>query len=237
MEEEIHVVSLQSVALTREKQTIIEDEVAAYEKATNQVIKEILKRQLTSSANTIEVLRDAIAREFLHLRSSVGPLSELNDEQLRSEFSRRFPLSTIQSRFKLDRESSESEGTFIERYRREFGLFYELQYVKDIVITARVEIGRHRRLSKTLRSIRDKTPYFKPGRVIYSTPILQLSDNAKALLLLTANGEEVPLVFDKRSRNDSIDVLNQLIKGTRNHERIRINWNKEGYLDIDIRLK
>jgi hypothetical protein len=237
MEEELHVVSLQSVALTREKQTVIEDEVSTYEEATNQVIKEILKKRLTSSARTIEVLRDAIARKFLHLRSSVGPLSKLNDEQLRSEFSRRFSLSVIQSRFKLEREASERESAFNERYRREFALFYELQYMKDIVKSARVEIGRHSRLAKTLRSIRDKTPYFKSGRLIYSKPILMLSNDAKALLLLTANGEEVPLVFDKRTRNDSIEILNQLLNGTKKHGRIRITWNKEGYLDIDIQLK
>ncbi len=231
------ILSLQSVALTRDKQIMVEEEVNNYHDATNFVIREILKRRLSSTARTIESLQDEIARKYLHLRGSVGPLSQLKDNQLRAEFARRFSISTIQSRVRIDRDPSETDEMFNIRQRRDFGIIYETQYIRDVVKTARVEIGKHSRLAQTLRSIRERKPYFKPGRIIYSKPIIQLSDDAKAVLLLTGKGDEVPLVFDKRTRNESIDILQALLEKKMKYERVRIISNREGYLDIVFRIQ
>ncbi len=221
------IITVQSVALTREKSVSIQKETKFYQDATNFVIKEILKNHITSSAHTIESVRDDVVRRFLHLRDSTGPLSELNDKQLREVFARRFPVTIVNKRFK--------EKVDPARLRPEFALRYEMQYVQDVVKTARVEIGKHRKMARTLRSIRDKSPYFKPGRMIFSGVIVGISDDSKALLLLTPDGEEIPIVFDKRSRNRVISKLQAMVSGSRKYGRVRIIWNREGYADIDIR--
>jgi len=230
------VISLQTVALTREKQGDIQEEVAIYHKATNHAIREILKKKLATFNSSVDSLLDSTTREYVYLRNSVGPLSELTDDQLRETFSRRFSLQVIGDRIIVERNQAESEESYLERCRKDFAIVYEKQYVKDIVKTARVEIGRHRNLARTLRSIRDKTPYFKPGRIIYSKPIVQLSKDGKAILLLTAAGNEIPLVFDKYTRNASIDILEAIVKHKTKYERVRLTWNREGYMNIDVRL-
>jgi hypothetical protein len=222
------IITVQSVALTREKSVSIQRETKFYQDATNFVIKEILKKHISSAARTIELVRDDVIRRFLHLRDSTGPLSELNHQQLSEVFARRFSVTIVNKRFKERVEPA--------RLRPEFAQKYEAQYVQDVVKTARVEIGQHRKMARTLRSIRDKSPYFKPGRMIFSGVIVSISDEGKALLLLTPDGEEVPIVFDKRSRNRVISKLQAMASGARRYGRIRIIWNREGYADIDIRV-
>ncbi|UCE09896.1 MAG: hypothetical protein JSW61_13130 [Candidatus Thorarchaeota archaeon] len=107
------------------------------------------------------------------------------------------------------------------------------EYLQDVVKTARVEIGRHRRMSKTVRSLRGKRPYFKPGQMILSNPIVSLGE--KALVLISAKEEELPIPFDKRSRNRVIDILQKLSRDPKMYGRIRLTWRKAGYADIDIR--
>jgi hypothetical protein len=231
------IVSLQTVALTREKQADIQEEVAIYHKATNQVIKEILRKKMVSFNNTVDELLESITRKYVYLRNSVGPLSELDDDQLRDIFSRRFSLQVIKERIMVERNQVESDEAYLERCRKDFAIIYEKQFVRDVVKTSRVEIGKHRSLARTLRSIRDKTPYFKPGRIIFSKPIVQFSKDGKALLLLTANGNEIPLVFDKYTRNASIDILDAIVKHKIKYDRARLTWNREGYMNIDVRLQ
>ena len=176
-EEDVDILKLSSVPLTREKQIVVEAEFEKYATATNFTIKAILQKKLTSHTRAVKVLLD----------------------------------------------------DFIEKFdRRE-------SYRKDVVKTARVEIGRHKVLAQTMRSMRDKTPYFKSGRMIFSTPIISLGE--KAIILAGGDGTSIPIPFDKRSRNKEAEVLNELRKGTRGFGRIRLTWNREGYLDIDIRVE
>ncbi|MFW9842400.1 MAG: hypothetical protein ACFFES_15990 [Candidatus Thorarchaeota archaeon] len=113
------------------------------------------------------------------------------------------------------------------------------QYFQDVVKTARVEISNHRKLAKTVRSMRDKTPFFKPGRMILSQPLLRLSE--KAVTLSIPDGTKLAIPFDKRSRNRLIEKIQSILRGEKSGEinrkygRIRITWNKEGFADIDIR--
>lgn len=109
------------------------------------------------------------------------------------------------------------------------------QYIEDVVKTARVEIGRHRKLAKTIRSLRDKDPYFKPDRVIFSDPIVKISE--KALLLYTKDGTEIPIPYDKHSRNQVLVELNALATGKKKYGRVRLTRRKEGYIEIDIRVE
>ena len=121
--------------------------------------------------------------------------------------------------------------------RHAFAMKYRDQFVRDIVKTARVEIGRHRELEKTIRSMRGEIPHFKPGKMMVSGFLVNLDE--KGINLLTSSGKVLPLPFDKRSRNREVERLGKIKdekKKKRKYGRIRFTWNKEGYANIDIRL-
>lgn len=125
------------------------------------------------------------------------------------------------------------QDDFSERYDK------RRAYLEDVVRTAGAEITRHRKLAKTIRSMRDKTPFFKPGRIIHSQPIVRLDE--KAVTLTLADGSLLPIPFDKRSRNRLADKIASILRGSKEgvinnkYGRIRISWHKEGFADIDIR--
>lgn len=124
--------------------------------------------------------------------------------------------------------------------REEFGERFNKsqQYLNDVVMTARGEIGRHRRLAKAVRSLQDKTPHLKLPRMILSQPLIGM--NEKTLLLTLRNGTRLPIPFDKRSRNRSAEEIRLILKGSKEGEinknigRVRLTFNREGYLNIDI---
>jgi hypothetical protein len=108
------------------------------------------------------------------------------------------------------------------------------QFIHDVVKTARVVIGRHRRLSHTIRSMRSKTPFFKPGRMIFSHPIVSVDE--VALILQTKSGDKLPIPLDKHSRNQSAQILRYLSKNPEIYGRIRLTWDDIGsYVKIAIR--
>jgi hypothetical protein len=109
------------------------------------------------------------------------------------------------------------------------------QYVRDVVKTAWGEVQEHRRLAHTVRSMRDKAPVFRSGRMIFSQPIVSVDE--KSVQLQTAEKEKVPIPFDKRSRNRLAEKLQLLVRRRTAYGRVRLTWNKEGYMDIDIRTE
>jgi hypothetical protein len=181
--QDIEILKLLSVTLSREKQDILEEELRKYGAATNWTIKQIQKLTLSTRSKTFEALQDEFATKFDKRRT----------------------------------------------------------YLEDVVKTASVEINQHRKLAKTIRSMRDKSPYFKPGRLILSQPIIRLDE--KAVTLTLTDGSLLPIPFDKRSRNRLAEKIAMILRGTkegeinRKYSRIRITWNKEGFADIDIRAK
>ncbi|MHA1965059.1 MAG: hypothetical protein ACXACG_13505 [Candidatus Thorarchaeota archaeon] len=179
--QDVEVLKLLSVTLTRDKQILLEEELQKYGAATNWTIKQILKQRLSSRAKTFEALQD----------------------------------------------------DFVNKYDK------RRRYLEDVVKTASVEITQHHKLAETVRSMRDRTPYFKPGRLIFSQPIVRLDE--KAVTLTLTDGSLLPIPFDKRSRNRLAEKIAAIIRGSKeggvnkNYDRIRITWNKEGFADIDIR--
>jgi len=179
--QDVEILKLLSVTLTRDKQLVLEDELQKYGAATNWTIKQILKQKLSSRTKTIEVLKDEFADKY--------------DKRQR--------------------------------------------YLEDVVKTASVEITEHRKLAETIRTMRDKTPYFKPGRLILSQPIIRLDQ--KAVTLVLTDNNLLPIPFDKRSRNRLSEKIAAILRGSKEGEinkkysRIRITWNKEGFADIAIR--
>jgi hypothetical protein len=109
------------------------------------------------------------------------------------------------------------------------------QYLRDVVKTAWGEVREHRTLAQTIRSMREKAPVFRSGRMIFSKPIVSVDE--KSLQLQTVDKEQVPIPFDKRSRNRILEELQSLVRGTTTYGRVRLTWNKEGYMDIDIHTK
>ena len=230
-ESPVEIVKLLSVALTWEKQKIVEAEFEKYTKATNYTIKAIYKRHLTNPQRTVDTLLDEITRKFVckPIDSTETPNEKI--EILHDKFGKRFEYSLI-------KEIIDAPEMSAEDIRNQFAIDFSNQYVHDIVKTARVEIGEHRGMAKTIRSMRDEIPYFKPGRMILSGLLVGISE--KACDLLTTSGKRVPIPYDKRSRNRVTDRLLEIKdkKGkSRKYGRVRFSWNREGYVDIDIKLK
>ncbi|MHA1137839.1 MAG: hypothetical protein ACTSSE_15275 [Candidatus Thorarchaeota archaeon] len=182
------LLKLSSVALTREKQSPIEEEFIRYGKAVNWVIKVLLKNRMTKQAQIVE----AIQKEF-----SV----------------------------KFDSRPA---------------------YLNDVVRTAGAEIARHRKLAVNVRSMRDKDPFFRKGRAIFSQPIVKISE--KALTLMLADRTRVPIPYDKFSRNQNAEKIAEILIAepvgpdatgklppNKRYGRIRLTWNTQGFVNIDIR--
>lgn len=229
-ESPVEIIKLLSVALTREKQNIIKVEFDKYASATNYVIKVVYKKHISNTSKTIELVQDEITEEFLCKSSETTISSDREIEEVLTDFGKQFS-SDIVSKIITDPSLKPNQA------RNAFALKYRDQFVRDVVKTARVEIGRHRELKKTIRSMRGKIPHFKPGKMILSGFLVNLDE--RGLDLLTTNGKVLPLPFDKRSRNREVERLvriKDIEKGKRKYGRIRFTWNKEGYTNIDIRL-
>jgi hypothetical protein len=118
--------------------------------------------------------------------------------------------------------------------------------MRDVVKSACSEIARHRKLAMTVISMRDKTPFFKKGRMILSQPLVEISE--KALILTLADRTKVPIPYDKFSRNQNAEQITEILKGAstkvdnlgkkilnKRYGRIRLTWNNQGFVNIDIR--
>ncbi len=108
------------------------------------------------------------------------------------------------------------------------------EYLEDAVKTARAAIAQHRKLARTVRSMRDRTPFFKPGRLILSSPIIKIDSDG--IILFTATNEAVPLPFDKHSRNKDVETLRAIVDRKRQVGRVRLTWRKEGFLEVTVRV-
>jgi len=130
----------------------------------------------------------------------------------------------------------------------EFAKEYDVRsiYLDDIITSAHAEITRYNKLAMTIRSMRDKTPFFRSGRIILSQPIIKVGD--KAVILKLQDRSEVAIPYDKRSRNRLAPKIEAILRGeqkkvdvsgtallNKRYERIRLTWNNEGFADIDIR--
>lgn len=186
---ETRILKMQSVALTRDKQILLLEELARYADATNWVIRAIIKNHLSKPSKIQEMVRERFFEQF-------------------------------------DKRP---------------------EYLSDVIITAWSEIAHHRKLARTIRSMRDKTPFYKRGRAIYSQPIAKISE--RAIILKLPDQTQLPIPFDKYSRNKAIEEINQILKEeplkidsigkkslNRRYDRIRLTWNNAGFLKMDIKI-
>jgi len=222
------VVRLLSVPLTREKQSKLLSELQTYASAANYIIKTIIDKQIALNMRALEALREDFEAKLFRL-ATVEPdaTGEVVPEDARRKFA---------SRFKQDlagkyvgqgtRAQGQTDSTFAEWYVR--------RYFDDVLRGALGEISRHRRLARTVRSLRNKTPHFKSGRMILSPPIAAVGDSG--CTILGTMGVEIPIPFDKRSRSQESTLLHSIAGGGQQYQRVRLTWRKEGYVEVDVRL-
>jgi hypothetical protein len=218
----VEIVKLQSVTLTREKQLALENDFRVYADATNYCIKNILRRAIATQTRAVDVLYDEVSEGFIFKR--------------KSESSNPTPLAFGQRfRYDLITEYVKEPTLNPESARLEFAHIYAQQYTTDTVRTARVVIGRHRKLARAVISLQDKIPFFRFGTIILSGILADVSE--RAVNVLTLSGEQVSIPFDKRSRNRESAILQKLANERTKYGRTRLILNKEGFLDIDLRVR
>ncbi|MDF1538878.1 MAG: hypothetical protein P1Q69_08245 [Candidatus Thorarchaeota archaeon] len=218
----VKIVKTLSVILTRDKQDIVDYNLDTYANATNYAIKTIFKRHLASPRAAYDALYADIRDRFVYNK-------EVDAEEADGKivFGGRFPFAIIS---RIIGESDKNPVELLQEFTERFAH----QYVSDVIKTASVEITRYRKLSKMIVSMRNKIPHFKQGVMIVSGFLVNIDTGGATLL--TLGGQEVPIPFDKRSRNREIDILEQIASGKRKIQRVRFTRNREGYLNIDIRL-
>jgi len=228
----VEIIKLLTVTLTREKQDILNPELVTYAAATNYSIKTILKKHIPNKQKAYEILRDDIQNKFIFVTRDGQPSDSL-------DFGKRFKYTTItryipeKIKTKTHQGIREIQRT-PEELRLAFSQDYSEQYINDVVTTAAVEITRYRKLTATIVSMRGKIPHFKEGTMILSGMLVGIGE--KTVNLLTLSGESLSIPFDKRSRNREIQILQEIAEGDKKFDRVRLTWNKEGFLNVDIRL-
>jgi hypothetical protein len=177
------------------------------------------------SANDVEILK---------LLSVL--LTQTKQDQLKEEFDK-YTEATNFVLTEILKQHLTSESQAIDELRDEFTAKFDsrVAYLEDVVKTARVKIGEHRAMARSMRSLRNKTPYFEEGKMIFSEPIIKVKPSAT--ILFTADDEEIPVPYDKRTRNRNKDILTEIASGKRDHGRVRLTWKKAGYVGVDIRVE
>jgi hypothetical protein len=194
----------------------------------NYTIKLMIQKQIVLRSKALETLKDAFERKFFALIISADGSDTEPSSGARVAFESKFDSNTI---------TKYRTALVSKQYEQDTGpvdLFVH-QYFRDVVRTAMSEIARHRRLAATVKSMRDKSPFFKPGRMILSSPIANIGETG--CVLLAAHGEEIPVPFDKRSRGRETAMLTSLASGQKKYSGVRLKWHKEGYVEIDIRIE
>jgi len=82
--------------------------------------------------------------------------------------------------------------------------------------------------------------------MILSQPIVKVGE--KAVILKLPDRTDVAIPYDKRSKNRLAPEIDAILRGepamsnasstmqlNRRYERVRLTWNTEGFVDIDIR--
>ena len=140
------------------------------------------------------------------------------------------------------------QSQIVESIQKEFSEKFDSRpaYLNDVVRSAGAEIARHRNLAITVRSMRDKDPFFRKGRAIFSQPIVKISE--KVLTLMLVDRTRVPIPYDKFSRNQNAEKIATILKAepvgpdvtgklpsNKRYGRVRLTWNTQGFVIIDIR--
>ncbi|TFH06120.1 MAG: hypothetical protein E4H14_11435 [Candidatus Thorarchaeota archaeon] len=186
--------------------------------------------------------------EPIFVKLSSVTLTREKQIPIEEEFSRYVQATNWVIKILLKNRLLTKKAQILATIRDEFSERFDNRetYMNDVVRSACAEIVRHRKLAITIRSMRDKTPFFKKGRVIFSQPIVEMSE--KALILTLSDCTRIPIPYDKFSRNQNAEKIAEILKGNsvkvdaqgkiptnKRYGRIRLTWNNEGFVNIDIR--
>ena len=185
--------------------------------------------------------------EAILIKLSSVALTREKQIHLQEEFSR-YVQATNWVIKALIRNRLTKQQQIVEAIKDEFYKRFDSRpsYLKDVMRSAGAEISRHRKLAMTVRSMRDKTPYFRKGRAMFSQPIVKISE--KALILKLADHTMIPMPYDKFSRNQNAAMIAAILadepQGTgatgeilsnKRYHRIRLTWNSAGFVNIAIK--
>ena len=186
--------------------------------------------------------------ETILLKLSSVALTREKQIPIEEEFSRYVQATNWVIKVLLKNRKLTKQAQILDAIRDIFSERFDNRetYLNDVVRSACAEIARHRKLAVTIRSMRDKKPFFKKGRAIFSQPLAEISE--KALILTLADRTRVPIPYDKFSRNQNMEKIAEILKGNpvkvdaqgkmptnKRYGRIRLTWNNEGFVNIDIR--
>jgi len=188
--------------------------------------------------------------ETILLKLSSVALTREKQIPIEAEFTRYVQATNWVIKTLLKDRQLTKQGQILDAIRDEFSEQFDSRetYLNDVVRSAGAEIARHRKLAVTIRSMRDKTPFFKKGRAIFSQPLVEITE--KALILTLADRTRVPIPYDKFSRNQNAEKIAEILKGNpvkvdaqgkmptnKRYNRLRLTWNNEGFVNIDIKAK
>jgi hypothetical protein len=124
----------------------------------------------------------------------------------------------------------------VEAIKEEFRIRFDSrpEYLIDAVKTARLTIAHHRKMARVIRSMRDRSPFFKMGTMVFSPPLISIDETG--LTLTISRSDSLPVPFDKHSRNKEGAVLHEIAAGRAGIGRVRLVWRKEGFLEIAFRI-
>ncbi|RDE13257.1 MAG: hypothetical protein C4K47_06445 [Candidatus Thorarchaeota archaeon] len=226
-EQKARIVNLLSVPLTKDKQSVLLFEFNLYASLTNYIIKLMIRKQINSPSKA-ESLKESFEKKLFILAISSDSPEIASSENAQSVFESRFNPRTFEHyRGTLAPEQDNQHTGRVHRFVS--------SYFRDVVRTALSEIAHHRKLAATVRSLGGKTPFFRFGRMIFSAPIASITETS--CIIVTTNGDEIPVPFDKRSKSREVTILNALAAGHQKCDRVRLKWHKEGYLDIGVRIQ
>ena len=186
--------------------------------------------------------------ETILLKLSSVALTREKQIPIEVEFSRYVQATNWVIKMLLKNRHLIKQAQILDAIREKFSERFDNRdsYLNDVVKSACAEIARHRKLAVTIRSMREKTPFFKKGRAIFSQPIVEISE--KALILTLKDRTRVPIPYDKFSRNQNAERIAEILKGNpgkvdadgkmptnKRYDRIRLTWNNEGFVNIDIK--
>jgi hypothetical protein len=186
--------------------------------------------------------------ETILLKLSSVALTREKQIPIEEEFTRYVQATNWVIKTLLKNRHLTKQTQILDTIRGEFSKRFDTRetYLNDVVRSAGAEIARHRKLAVTIISMRDKTPFFKKGRAIFSQPLVEISE--KALILTLVDNTQVPIPYDKFSRNQNAEKIAEILKGNPNkldaqgkmltnkrYDRIRLTWNNEGFVNIDIK--
>jgi hypothetical protein len=186
--------------------------------------------------------------EMILLKLSSVALTREKQIPIEEEFSRYVQATNWVIKKLLKNRLLTKQAQILDAIRDDFSERFDNRetYLNDVVRSACAEVARHRRLAGTIRSMRDKTPFFKKGRAIFSQPLVEISE--KALILTLVDRTRVPIPYDKFSRNQNKERISEILKGNsakvdtqgkmptnKRYGRIRLTWNNEGFVNMDIR--